>query len=129
MTVRSQSVRRSEITDQRRVAWPPSERGPGSRSIGAAAKEVLLLTFSRFVRGAEDFVRFKDEFQNHSGGMVSMKAGDDSATGEESVVRGQRAAVASGFCVGSSAPYGYERVYVQDGTRQLARHRRSLVLS
>ena len=46
MTVRSQSVRRSEITDQRRVAWPPSERGPGSRSIGAAAKEVLLFRFS-----------------------------------------------------------------------------------
>ena len=50
-------------------------------------------------------------------GIIEVMDEFYSANLGQEVTRGMREAVSRGFCVGSSTPYGYRRVKVQDGEK------------
>ena len=103
----------------------------------APFKEILVWKFSRFTRKREHAVAFKSMLRRRGVRVVSItEQADDTATGRlleaiiesvdefysenlaQEVTRGMREAASRGFWVTSCAPYGYRRVYVQDGPKK-----------
>ena len=103
----------------------------------APFREILVWKFSRFTRKREHAVAFKSMLRRRGIRVVSItEHADDSATGRlmeaiiesvdefysenlaQEVTRGMREAASRGFWVTSYAPYGYRRVYVQDGPKK-----------
>ena len=103
----------------------------------APFKEILVWKFSRFTRKREHAVAFKSMLRRRGVRVVSItEHADDSPTGKlmeaiiesvdefysenlaQEVTRGMREAASRGFWVTSYAPYGYSRVYVQDGAKK-----------
>ncbi len=106
----------------------------------APFKEILVWKFSRFTRKREHAVAYKSMLRRRGIRVVSItEQADDTATGRlleaiiesvdefysenlaQEVTRGMREAASRGFWVTSSAPYGYRRVYVQDGAKKRPR--------
>ena len=100
----------------------------------APFKEILVWKFSRFTRKREHAVAFKSMLRRRGVRVVSItEQADDTPTGKlleaiiesvdefysenlaQEVVRGMREAALRGFWMTTYAPYGYRRVYVQDG--------------
>ena len=118
--------------------------GRGDRALlDAAAKanapfqEILVWKFSRFTRKREHAVAFKSMLRRKGVRVVSItEHADDTPTGKlmeaiiesvdefysenlaQEVVRGMREAASRGFWVSSYAPFGYNRVMVQDGAKK-----------
>ncbi len=103
----------------------------------APFQEILVWKFSRFTRKREHAVAFKAMLRRRGVRVVSItEHADDSPTGKlmeaiiesvdefysenlaQEVTRGMREAASRGFWVTSYAPYGYKRVYVQDGAKK-----------
>ena len=103
----------------------------------APFREILVWKFSRFTRMREHAVAFKAMLRRRGVHVVSItEQADDTPTGKlleaiiesvdefysenlaQEVTRGMREAVSRGFWVTSYAPYGYKRVYVQDGPKK-----------
>ena len=103
-----------------------------SRTI-APFKEILVWKFSRFTRKREHAVAFKSMLRRKGIRVVSItEQADDTPTGKllegiiesvdefysenlaQEVTRGMREAASRGFWVSSHAPYGYNRVMVQN---------------
>ncbi len=103
----------------------------------APFKEILVWKFSRFTRKREHAVAFKSMLRRKGIRVVSItEHADDSPTGKlmeaiiesvdefysenlaQEVVRGMREAASRGFWISSRAPYGYNRVMVQDGPKK-----------
>ena len=103
----------------------------------APFQEILVWKFSRFTRKREHAVAFKAMLRRRGVRVVSItEHADDSPTGKlmeaiiesvdefysenlaQEVTRGMREAASRGFWVTSYAPYGYRRVYVQDGAKK-----------
>ena len=103
----------------------------------APFQEILVWKFSRFTRKREHAVAFKAMLRRRGVRVVSItEHADDSPTGKlmeaiiesvdefysenlaQEVMRGMREAASRGFWVTSYAPYGYKRVYVQDGAKK-----------
>ena len=103
----------------------------------APFQEILVWKFSRFTRKREHAVAFKAMLRRRGIRVVSItEHADDSPTGKlmeaiiesvdefysenlaQEVTRGMREAASRGFWVTSYAPYGYKRVYVQDGPKK-----------
>ena len=103
----------------------------------APFKEILVWKFSRFTRKREHAVAFKSMLRRRGIRVVSItEQADDTATGRlleaiiegvdefysenlaQEVVRGMREAASRGFWMTTYAPYGYKRVYVQDGAKK-----------
>ena len=103
----------------------------------APFREILVWKFSRFTRKREHAVAFKSMLRRKGVRVVSItEQADDSPTGKllegiiesvdefysenlaQEVLRGMREAASRGFWVGSKAPYGYDRVMVQDGAKK-----------
>ena len=103
----------------------------------APFKEILVWKFSRFTRKREHAVAFKSMLRRRGVKVVSItEHADDTPTGKlmeaiiesvdefysenlaQEVTRGMREAASRGFWVGSSVPYGYLRVMVQDGAKK-----------
>ena len=103
----------------------------------APFQEILVWKFSRFTRKREHAVAFKAMLRRRGVRVVSItEHADDSPTGKlleaiiesvdefysenlaQEVTRGMREAASRGFWVTSYAPYGYKRVYVQDGPKK-----------
>ena len=103
----------------------------------APFSEILVWKFSRFTRKREHAVAFKSMLRRKGVRVVSItEHADDSPTGKlmeaiiesvdefysenlaEEVRRGMREAASRGFWVASRAPYGYNRVMVQDGAKK-----------
>ena len=103
----------------------------------APFKEILVWKFSRFTRKREHAVAFKSMLRRRGIRVVSItEQADDSPTGKllegiiesvdefysenlaQEVTRGMREAASRGFWVSSYAPYGYNRVKVQDGAKK-----------
>ena len=103
-------------------------------------KEILVWKFSRFTRKREHAVAFKSMLRRKGIRVVSItEHADDSPTGKlmeaiiesvdefysenlaQEVVRGMREAASRGFWVSTNAPYGYRKVYVQDGVKKRPR--------
>ena len=97
----------------------------------------MVWKFSRFTRKREHAVAFKSMLRRKGIRVVSItEHADDSPTGKlmeaiiesvdefysenlaQEVTRGMREAASRGFWVTSYAPYGYRRVYVQDGAKK-----------
>ncbi len=106
----------------------------------APFKEILVWKFSRFTRKREHAVLLKSQLRRKGIRVVSItEQAEDSATGRlmegiietideyysenlaTEVVRGMREAASRGFWMGSSVPYGYGRLMVQDGAKKRAR--------
>ena len=106
----------------------------------APFKEILVWKFSRFTRKREHAVAFKSKLRRKGIRVVSItEQAEDNATGRlleaiiesldeyysenlaTEVTRGMREAASRGFWVTSYAPYGYRRVYVQDGAKKRPR--------
>ena len=104
----------------------------------APFEEILVWKFSRFTRKREHAVAFKSMLRRRGIRVVSItEHADDSPTGKlmeaiiesvdefysenlaQEVARGMREAASRGFWVSSRAPYGYNRVHVQDGVRNV----------
>ena len=102
--------------------------------------EILVWKFSRFTRKREHAVAFKSMLRRKGIRVVSItEHADDTPTGKlmeaiiesvdefysenlaEEVKRGMREAASRGFWMNASAPYGYRRVYVQDGAKKRPR--------
>ncbi len=100
-------------------------------------KEILVWKFSRFTRKREHAVAFKAMLRRRGIRVVSItEQADDTPTGKlleaiiesvdefysenlaQEVTRGMREAASRGFWVTGSDPYGYKRVYVQDGAKK-----------
>ena len=100
-------------------------------------KEILVWKFSRFTRKREHAVAFKSMLRRKGVRVVSItEHADDSPTGKlmeaiiesvdefysenlaQEVLRGMREAASRGFWVTSRVPYGYSKVYVQDGAKK-----------
>ena len=100
-------------------------------------QEILVWKFSRFTRKREHAVAFKAMLRRRGVRVVSItEQADDTPTGKlleaiiesvdefysenlaQEVTRGMREAASRGFWVTSYAPYGYKRVYVQDGPKK-----------
>ena len=100
-------------------------------------QEILVWKFSRFTRKREHAVAFKSMLRRRGVRVVSItEQADDTPTGKlleaiiesvdefysenlaQEVTRGMREAASRGFWVTSYAPYGYKRVYVQDGAKK-----------
>ena len=100
-------------------------------------KEILVWKFSRFTRKREHAVAFKSMLRRRGVRVVSItEQADDTPTGKlleaiiesvdefysenlaQEVTRGMREAASRGFWMTSYAPYGYRRVYVQDGPKK-----------
>ena len=103
----------------------------------APFQEILVWKFSRFTRKREHAVAFKSMLRRKGVRVVSItEHADDSPTGKlmeaiiesvdefysenlaEEVRRGMREAASRGFWVASRVPYGYRKVYVQDGAKK-----------
>ena len=103
----------------------------------APFQEILVWKFSRFTRKREHAVAFKAMLRRRGVRVVSItEHADDSPTGKlmeaiiesvdefysenlaQEVTRGMREAASRGFWVTGYAPYGYKRVYVQDGAKK-----------
>ena len=103
----------------------------------APFKEILVWKFSRFTRKREHAVAFKSMLRRRGVRVVSItEQADDTPTGKlleaiiesidefysenlaQEVTRGMREAASRGFWMSAYAPYGYRRVYVQDGTKK-----------
>ena len=103
----------------------------------APFKEILVWKFSRFTRKREHAVAFKSMLRRRGIRVVSItEQADDTPTGKlleaiiesvdefysenlaQEVVRGMREAATRGFWMTTYAPYGYRRVYVQDGIKK-----------
>ena len=122
-----------------RIADRPQFR----RMLDEAAKpeapfnEILVWKFSRFTRKREHAVAFKSMLRRKGIRVVSItEHADDSPTGKlmeaiiesvdefysenlaTEVLRGMREAASRGFWVASRVPYGYRKVYVQDGAKK-----------
>ena len=106
----------------------------------ALFKEILVWKFSRFTRKREHAVAFKSMLRRRGIRVVSItEQAEDNATGRlleaiiesvdefysenlaQEVTRGMREAASRGFWMTSYAPYGYRRVYVQDGAKKRPR--------
>ncbi len=102
--------------------------------------EILVWKFSRFTRKREHAVAFKSMLRRKGIRVVSItEHADDTPTGKlmeaiiesvdefysenlaQEVTRGMREAASRGFWMNASAPYGYRRVYVQDGAKKRPR--------
>ena len=122
-----------------RIADRPEFR----KMIDAAAKangpfrEILVWKFSRFTRKREHAVAFKSMLRRKGVRVVSItEHADDTPTGKlmeaiiesvdefysenlaQEVMRGMRESASRGFWVTSYAPFGYNRVMVQDGPKK-----------
>ena len=103
----------------------------------APFKEILVWKFSRFTRKREHAVAFKAMLRRRGVRVVSItEQADDTPTGKlleaiiesvdefysenlaQEVTRGMREAASRGFWVTTYAPYGYRKVYVQDGPKK-----------
>ena len=103
----------------------------------APFSEILVWKFSRFTRKREHAVAFKSMLRRKGIRVVSItEHADDSPTGKlmeaiiesvdefysenlaTEVLRGMREAASRGFWVASRVPYGYRKVYVQDGAKK-----------
>ncbi len=106
----------------------------------APFREILVWKFSRFTRKREHAVAFKSMLRRKGVRVVSItEHADDTPTGKlmeaiiesvdefysenlaQEVTRGMREAASRGFWMTASAPYGYQRVYVQDGAKKRPR--------
>ena len=100
-------------------------------------QEILVWKFSRFTRKREHAVAFKSMLRKRGIRVTSItEHADDSPTGKlmeaiiesldefysenlaQEVLRGMREAASRGFWVTTYAPYGYQKVYVQDGAKK-----------
>ena len=103
-------------------------------------REILVWKFSRFTRRREHAVMYKSMLRRKGVRVVSItEHADDSPTGKlmeavietmdefysenlaQEVTRGMREAASRGFWMTTYAPYGYRRVYVQDGAKKRPR--------
>ena len=103
----------------------------------APFKEILVWKFSRFTRKREHAVAFKSLLKRKGVRVVSItEHADDTPTGKlmeviiesvdefysenlaQEVTRGMREAASRGFWISSHAPFGYNRVMVQDGPKK-----------
>ena len=103
----------------------------------APFKEILVWKFSRFTRKREHAVAFKSMLRRRGVRVVSItEQADDTPTGKlleaiiesvdefysenlaQEVTRGMREAASRGFWITPKAPYGYRKVYVQDGAKK-----------
>ena len=103
----------------------------------APFREILVWKFSRFTRKREHAVAFKSMLRRKGVRVVSItEHADDTPTGKlmeaiiesvdefysenlaQEVTRGMREAATRGFWISSVAPYGYNRVMVQDGPKK-----------
>jgi len=103
----------------------------------APFQEILVWKFSRFTRKREHAVAFKSMLRRRGVRVVSItEHADDSPTGKlmeaiiesvdefysenlaQEVTRGMREAASRGFWVSTYAPYGYQKVSVQDGAKK-----------
>ena len=103
----------------------------------APSQVILVWKFSRFTRKREHAVAFKSMLRRKGIRVVSItEHADDSPTGKlmeaiiesvdefysenlaQEVLRGMREAASRGFWVASRVPYGYRKVYVQDGAKK-----------
>ena len=103
----------------------------------APFQEILVWKCSRCTRKREHAVAFKAMLRRRGVRVVSItEQADDTPTGKlleaiiesvdefysenlaQEVTRGMREAASRGFWVTSYAPYGYKRVYVQDGPKK-----------
>ena len=106
----------------------------------APFQEILVWKFSRFTRKREHAVAFKSMLRRKGIRVVSItEHADDTPTGKlmeaiiesvdefysenlaQEVTRGMREAASRGFWMTTNAPYGYKRVYVQDGAKKRPR--------
>ena len=106
----------------------------------APFREILVWKFSRFTRKREHAVAFKSMLRRKGIRVVSItEHADDTPTGKlmeaiiesvdefysenlaQEVTRGMREAASRGFWMTTNAPYGYRRVYVQDGAKKRPR--------
>ena len=100
-------------------------------------REILVWKFSRFTRKREHAVAFKSMLRRKGIRVVSItEQADDTPTGKllegiiesvdefysenlaQEVTRGMREAASRGFWVGSTIPYGYSKLMVQDGAKK-----------
>ena len=103
----------------------------------APFKEILVWKFSRFTRKREHAVAFKSMLRRRGIRVVSItERADDTPTGKlleaiiesvdefysenlaQEVTRGMREAASRGFWIIPNAPYGYRKIYVQDGAKK-----------
>ena len=103
----------------------------------APFREILVWKFSRFTRKREHAVAFKSMLRRKGVRVVSItEHADDTPTGKlmeaiiesvdefysenlaQEVTRGMRESASRGFWVTSYAPFGYNRVMVQDGPKK-----------
>ena len=103
----------------------------------APFREILVWKFSRFTRKREHAVAFKSMLRRRGVRVVSItEQADDTPTGKlleaiiesvdefysenlaQEVTRGMREAASRGFWITPNAPYGYRKVYVQDGAKK-----------
>ena len=103
----------------------------------APFQEILVWKFSRFTRKREHAVAFKAMLRRRGIRVTSItEHADDTPTGKlmeaiiesvdefysenlgQEVVRGMREAASRGFWVATNAPFGYRKVYVQDGPKR-----------
>ncbi len=108
-----------------------------AKTTQAPFREILVWKFSRFTRKREHAVAFKSMLRRRGIRVVSItEQADDSPTGKllegiietidefysenlaQDVTRGMREAASRGFWVASYAPFGYNRVMVQDGPKK-----------
>ncbi len=106
----------------------------------APFREILVWKFSRFTRKREHAVAFKSMLRRKGVRVVSItEHADDTPTGKlmeaiiesvdefysenlaQEVTRGMREAASRGFWVTSGSPFGYQRVYIQDGAKKRPR--------
>ena len=106
----------------------------------APFKEILVWKFSRFTRKREHAVAFKSMLRRRGIRVVSItEHADESPMGKlmeaiiegvdefysenlaQEVTRGMREAAARGFWMTGVAPYGYQKVYQQDGHKRRAK--------
>ncbi len=103
----------------------------------APFREILVWKFSRFTRKQENAVAFESMLRRKGVRVVSItEHADDTPTGKlmeaiiesvdefysenlaQEVTRGMRESASRGFWVSSYAPFGYNRVMVQDGAKK-----------
>ena len=111
-----------------------------ARKPEAPFKEILVWKFSRFTRKREHAVAFKSMLRRKGIRVISItEHADDSPTGKlmeaiiesvdefysenlaQEVMRGMRESASRGFWVTPNSPYGYRKVYVQDGPKRRPR--------
>ena len=111
-----------------------------ARKPEAPFKEILVWKFSRFTRKREHAVAFKSMLRRKGIRVISItEHADDSPTGKlmeaiiesvdefysenlaQEVIRGMRESASRGFWVTPNPPYGYRKVYVQDGPKRRPR--------